>query len=69
MDAQLAAQAEALRKTAERLARAGLVIERGCLSPEHRRAANVLQCTLATAPQQQEDSPHGLIGFYYPNAR
>ena len=68
MDAQLVARAADLRQTAERMARVGLVIERGCLSPEQRRAAFALQCALAL-PQRQEISNRGQIGFAYPNAR
>jgi hypothetical protein len=68
MDAQLVARAEVLRQTAERMARAGLVIERDCLSREQRRAAFVLQRALAT-PQHEECPARGHIGFAYPNAR
>jgi hypothetical protein len=68
MDAQLVARAEVLRQTAERMARVGLVIERGCLSAEQRRAAFALQCALAM-PQRHENPARGRIGFAYPNAR
>jgi hypothetical protein len=68
MNAQLTAGAENLRHTAERMARAGLIIDRECLSPEQRRAAFVLQCLVINLPEAS--SPRRpLIGFAYPNAR
>jgi hypothetical protein len=68
MDAQLVARAEALRQTAARMARVGLVVERGCLSPQQRRAAFALQCVAARVTEQPE-AKREQIGFAYPNAR
>ena len=67
MNTQLTASAEALRQTAERLARVGLVIDRECLSPEQRRAAFALQCVVASVPAHLTKARP--IGFAYPNAR
>jgi hypothetical protein len=68
MKATLAAEAEELMRTAERLQRAGLIIDRGALSPAHRRAAFALQCFVADAPDEEEPQ-RAPIGFKYPNAR
>jgi hypothetical protein len=68
MDAKLVVEAEALRRTAERLARAGLIVDRAALSPQHRRAAFALQCALAACPQRPQPQ-RDPIGFAYPNAR
>ena len=68
MDAKLVYEAESLRRTAERLARAGLVVDRGALSPAHRRAAFALQCVIAGCPERPEPR-RAPIGFAYPNAR
>ena len=68
MDAKLINEAENLRRTAERLSRAGLVVDFTSLSPQHRRAAFALQCVLAGCPQQPEPK-RAPIGFAYPNAR
>jgi hypothetical protein len=68
MDAKLINDAEQLRQAAERMMRAGLIVDFASLSPEHRRAAFALQCVLAgcqTAPEPQRPP----IGFAYPNAR
>ena len=68
MDAKLAAEAESLYRTATRLQRVGLIVDRNALSPAHRRAAFALQCLAATGPD--EDEPQRTrIGFAYPNAR
>ena len=68
MDAHLVTKAEAFLHSATRLARVGLIVERGCLSPEQRRAAFALQCIVASAPQQAEPR-RAPMGFAYPNAR
>ena len=68
MKAKLAAEAEELMRTAERLQRAGLIIDRGALSPAHRRAAFALQCFVADSPDEEEPR-RAPIGFTYPNAR
>ena len=68
MDAQLIAAAVELQRTAERLGRVGLVIDRHTLSPANRRAAFALQRQRAGSPEapEPERSP---IGFPYPKAR
>jgi hypothetical protein len=68
MNAQLTASAETLRQTAERMARAGLIIDRECLSPEQRRAVFALQC-LVVSTSEVPSPRRPLIGFAYPNAR
>lgn len=68
MNAELITQAEDLRHVAQRLVRAGLVIDRTVLSASHRRAAFALQCRDASGAQQPEKK-RPLIGFPYPNAR
>jgi hypothetical protein len=68
MNTQLTASAEALRQTAERLARVGLIIDRECLSPEQRRAAFAWQCVVASLPESPS-AKREPIGFAYPNAR
>ena len=70
MDAKQVAAAESLYRTATRLQRVGLIIDRTALSPAHRRAAFALQCLTASCPEQEESEPrHTPIGFAYPNAR
>ena len=71
MDAKLVYEAESLRRTAERLVRAGLIVDRNALSPAHRRAAFALQCVVAGCPERLEhaEPKNALIGFAYPNAR
>ena len=68
MNANLAAEAETLYRTATRLQRAGLVVDRTALSPAQRRAAFALQCLAARCPEPDE-SRRPPIGFAYPNAR
>lgn len=68
MNAQLTASAEVLRDTAERMARAGLIIDRTCLSQEQRRAVFALQC-LVSSVSDASSPQRPLIGFAYPNAR
>ena len=68
MDTQVVAQAETLRQTAERLARVGLVFDRGCLSAEQRRVIFALQ-RIATDAAPQPEPKRSPIGFVYPNAR
>ena len=70
LNAELAAEAESLYRTATRLQRVGLIVDRNALSPAHRRAAFALQCLAATCPEEEESEPErALIGFAYPNAR
>ena len=54
MDTKLAAEAESLRRTAERLVRVGLIVDRAALSPEHRRAVFAWECSLAHEPDRAE---------------
>lgn len=68
MNARLLADSIALRQTALRMQRAGLIVDRAALSPEHRRAFFALQCRDADFADQR-DSPRPKIGFAYPNAR
>ncbi len=68
MDAKLISEAESLYGAVVRLQRIGLVVDRAALSPEHRRAAFVLQCLSATCPEQPEPR-RAPIGFAYPNSR
>ena len=68
MDAKLAAEAESLYRTATRLQRVGLIVDRTALSPAHRRAAFALQCLAANCPEEDEPK-RARIGFAYPNAR
>jgi acetone carboxylase gamma subunit len=68
MNARLIADSIALRQTAERLERVGLIVDRAALSPEQRRAYFALQCL--SVKHSDSAAPHrGLIGFSYPNAR
>jgi hypothetical protein len=70
MDAKQVAAAESLYRTATRLQRLGLIIDRNSLSPAQRRAAFALQCLTANCPEEEESEPQrSLIGFAYPNAR
>jgi hypothetical protein len=70
MDAKQVAAAESLYRTATRLQRVGLIVDRKALSPAHRRAAFALQCLTANSPADEESEPErALIGFAYPNAR
>jgi hypothetical protein len=68
MDAKLAAEAESLYRTATRLQRVGLIVDRNALSPAHRRAAFALQCLTANFSEEEEPK-RAPIGFAYPNAR
>ena len=68
MDAKLAAEAESLYRTATRLQRVGLIVDRTALSPAHRRAAFALQC-LAANCHDKDDPKRTQIGFAYPNER
>jgi hypothetical protein len=67
MNAQLADEIETLRRTALRLERAGLVVDRAALSREHRRALFALQCLSCEDLESQPVRPQ--IGFSYPNSR
>ena len=70
MDAKQVAAAESLYRTATRLQRVGLIVDRKALSPAHRRAAFALQCLTATCPADEESvSERAPIGFAYSNAR
>ena len=70
MDAKQVAAAESLYRTATRLQRIGLIVDRTALSPAHRRAAFALQCLTASCPQEEESEPwRAPIGFAYPNSR
>ena len=70
MDAKQVAAAESLFRTATRLQRIGLIVDRTALSPAQRRAAFALQCLTASCPEEEESEPkRGPIGFAYPNAR
>jgi hypothetical protein len=70
MDAKQVAAAESLYRTATRLQRVGLIIDRSALSPAQRRAAFALQCLTANCLTEQESEPERApIGFAYPNAR
>jgi hypothetical protein len=68
MDAKLIAETENLIRTAERLQRAGLIVDRNAFSRAHRRAFFALQCQLAREPELLEPK-RPLIGFAYRNAR
>jgi hypothetical protein len=70
MDAKQVAAAESLFRTATRLQRVGLIIDRTALSPAQRRAAFALQCLSASCPADEASAPQRApIGFTYPNAR
>ena len=70
MDAKQVAAAESLFRTAIRLQRIGLIVDRTALSPAQRRAAFALQCLTASCPEEEESEPkRAPIGFAYPNAR
>lgn len=70
MDAKQVAAAESLYRTATRLQRIGLIVDRTALSPAHRRAAFALQCLTASCPEEDEaELQRAPIGFAYPNAR
>ena len=68
MDNKLVAEIEALRRTAERLERAGLIVDRTALSQAHRRAFFALQCAVGESCNEPEPKRE-MIGFAYPNAR
>lgn len=65
MNTPLTAETENVLNAAERLQRAGLVIDRGTLSPAFRRAWFHLQCQLAA--KENPEARDSLIGFPYPN--
>ena len=70
MDANQVAAAETMYRTATRLQRVGLIIDRTALSPAHRRAAFALKCLTAGCPEQEKSEPQrNPVGFAYPNAR
>ena len=62
------AEIELLRQTAARLERAGLIVDRACLSPAHRRALFALQCHVGD-DREESEAKRALIGFAYPNTR
>jgi hypothetical protein len=68
MNAKLAADAESLHRTATRLQRIGLIVDRSALSPARRRAAFALQCHTVNCPEEDEPK-RAPIGFAYLNAR
>ena len=68
MDTEQVAEAEALLRTADRLQRAGLILDRTTLSPAQRRAIFALQC-LSTPAADHPEPRRAPIGFPYPNAR
>ena len=68
MNAKLVTEIEELLRTASRLQRLGLIMDRDTLSPAHRRAAFALQCHFADEPEAPEPK-RAAIGFPYPNAR
>jgi hypothetical protein len=68
MNAKLAAEAETLYRTALRLQRVGLIVDRAGLSPTQRRAAFALQC-LAARDLEKDEPLRVSIGFAYPNGR
>ncbi len=68
MNAKLIAESEALRRTAERLERVGLIVDRATLSRAHRRAYFALQC-YAVEGAEHSDEKRPMIGFDYPNAK
>lgn len=68
MNARLVAESEALRRTAERLERVGLIVDRTSLSRAHRRAYFALQCSVVE-DQEGDGTRRQKIGFEYPNAR
>ena len=68
MNAKLISDAETLYRTAVRLERLGLIVDRSALSPEQRRAAFALQCLSAACPDLPEPQ-RAPIGFAYPNQR
>jgi hypothetical protein len=68
MDTKQVAEAEALLRTADRLQRVGLILDRTVLSPAQRRAIFALQC-LGTPRADHPEPRRAPIGFPYPNAR
>jgi hypothetical protein len=68
MNTTLIAEAEALLRTADRLQRVGLILDRTVLSASQRRAIFALQC-LSTASADRPEPKRAPIGFAYPNAR
>jgi hypothetical protein len=60
----LAEAAEMLLRTATRLQRVGLIVDRRALSPAQRRAAFVLQCRAVQEADRHPRRP--AIGFAYP---
>jgi hypothetical protein len=68
MNAELIADCETLWRIAERLQRAGLIVDPQVFSRSQRRAYFALQCQLAEEPEPITPQ-QSLIGFTYPNAR
>ena len=66
MTTQTIAETEALVRTAARLERVGLMLDRTALSPASRRAVFALQCLSCADRPEPKRAP---IGFPYPNAR
>lgn len=68
MNGTMTAEIEHLRRTAERLQRAGLIVDAQAFSRPTRRAFFALQCQLANASERDEPR-RPPIGFAYPNGR
>jgi hypothetical protein len=68
MDTTQVAEAEQVLRTAQRLERVGLILDRTALSPAQRRAIFALQC-LGTPRADHPEPRRAPIGFPYPNAR
>ena len=69
IDAKQVAAAESLYRTATRLQRIGLIVDRTALSPAQRHAAFALPCLTANCPAEEESAPERApIGFAYQNA-
>ena len=68
MNARLVAESEALRRTAERLEKVGLIVDRTTLSRAHPPAYFALQCSVIE-DDDQTTIQRPKIGFSYPNAR
>ena len=71
MNTELITECETLWRTAERLQRAGLIVDPQAFSRAHRRAHFALQCQLQcqfAAEPEPAASEQPLLGFAYPTA-